>query len=162
MLDVPTPPVNIAGDSRLTFAADSVCELPLEVKTRTYTAQVRPVARADKYTSTSFNVSFPNTPFFADYAEFQIHVAGEYASFNLEDSHGPWLGERLADNAYLSIGGMASAAVQPGMPRITTSFEGTIRYCESAGATADVLSCARPVTHLSCTSKNHQLILERR
>ncbi len=161
-LDVPTPPVNLAGDYTLTLTADRACELPSDVRVRTYPAALRPVERPDGSASTSFNVTFPGTAFLDDLSSFQIHVAGHYASFNLEESHGPWLVEQVAANTYLSIGGMAEASVHPAMSRISTSLEGTIGYCESAVAIAGFYSCSRPIVAASCASKNHQLALDRR
>ncbi len=161
-LDVPTPPVNLAGDYTLTLTADRACELPSDVRVRTYRAAIRPVARPDGSASTSFNVTFPGTSFLDELSTFDIHVAGNYASFNLEESHGPWLVEQLAANTYLSIGGMAEASVQPGLSRISTSLEGTIGYCESAVAIGQFYSCSRPIVIASCFSKNHQLALDRR
>lgn len=163
-LDVPAPPVNISGDYRLTFAADSACDLPLEASRRTFVAEIRPIAREDRAPSTSFDVTFPGTAFFEDYNSFQIHVAGDYLSFNLEDSHGPWFIERLAPKTYFGIGGEGSVSVGTSVSTISIPFKGTIHYCEATAEMKGYYDCsaAKPVVHKGCTSQNHRLMLERR
>ena len=137
-LEVPAPPVNMAGDYTLTFIADSACVgLPDDVRTRTYTATITP------WSSTSFNVALSGASFLPSHDSFTIGVAGDYLTFWFAD---PAIVEQIAANTQIELYGSAGASVgTSGVSTIAVSWDGEFEYSQT-----------------ECESKNHQLILTRR
>ena len=133
-LDVPAPPVNIAGDYTLTFVADSACaDLPAEVRTRTYAATITLDSRPNTQANTGFKVEVSGAPFLSPYDFFEIGVAGDYLGLWLWR---PLLVEQLAPNTYLAFSGWAAASVgTSAVSKISTSFDGWIDYCARKSAT---------------------------
>ena len=131
-LALPVAPVSIAGEYTLTFQADSACtDLPIEVRTRRYTAIVTPDnSDASIPSNTKFDAVLGGPSFLADYGGFRIGVAGGYLALNLDGGEGPRLVEEFASNTYVAIGGFAAATVGPVFSTITAPFDGSIEYCE--------------------------------
>ena len=137
-LEVPAPPVNMAGDYTLTFIADSACVgLPDDVRTRTYAATITP------WSSTSFNVALSGASFLPSRDSFPIGVAGDYLTFWFAD---PAIVEQFAANTQIELYGSAGVSVgTSGVSTIAVSWDGEFEYSQT-----------------ECESKNHQLILTRR
>lgn len=162
-LAVPAPPASIAGNYTLTFIADSVCDLPDEVRTRTYAATITPESQSDRPANTLFSLT-PSGAFLEYYGHVPISVAGEVVAFELR-GEGPNLVEVIAPKTYLGFYGRAEASVgTTAVSRISTSFNGTIDYCVLSSEMGEYYDCSasRAVTHAQCQSKNHRLILTRR
>lgn len=157
ILDVLTPPANIAGEYAMTFIADSGCtDLPKELQRRTYTATVTP----DPSRQAWFALSAGGASFLPTYQTFQVGVAGNYVVFNL-DFDRPGLVEQIAPQGTLVYQGAGTATVPASSPStITASFSGVISYCAASSAQ----SCVAPDAsgRVQCESANHQLILTRR
>jgi hypothetical protein len=162
-LAVPLPPVSVAGDYTLTFAADSTCtDLPNEVRTRTYPATLTVASPPSIPANAWITVTLSGVSFLSHYDTFLIGIAGDYLAFNLEESEGPYLVEELAPNTYVAIGGLASATVGPGASTISTSFEGSIEYCQQSSPMVSFYRCAPAGARARCASNNHRLTLTRR
>jgi len=144
-LEVPAPPVNMAGDYTLTFIADSACVgLPDDVRTRTYAATITPSHPTNIPTAnTNFNVALSGASFLPSRDSFPIGVAGDYVTFWFSD---PTLVEVIAPNTHLELYGAGGASVgTSGVSTIAVSWDGEFEYSQT-----------------ECESKNHQLILTRR
>lgn len=161
-------PTNIAGDYELTLTADAACtDLPPEVRTRTYAATVSPRSSAYHPAGTLFDVMTPGTPTaFGDIYGITLGVIGRDIGFGLYGDHNPFLVELIAPTTYLAFSGSAPAvSLGPGaVSAITTSFEGTIEYCEMNRPMSSHYECgqsqARAPVH--CESTQHRLTLTRR
>lgn len=164
-LALPVPPVSIAGEYTLSLQADSACtDLPIEMRTRSYTATVTPNnSDASVPPNTWFDAVLGGAPFILDKGGFLIGVAGDYFAFHLDDGF-PWLVEEFASNTYVAIGGVAAATVGPAFSTITAPFDGSIEYCELRSPMGTYYNCDLPVARARarCTSKNHRLTLTRR
>ena len=144
-LEVPAPPVNMAGDYTLTFIADSACvDLPDDVRTQTYAATITPSHPTNIPTAnTNFQVALSGASFLPSHDSFPIGVAGDYVTFWFSD---PALVEEIAANTHLELYGAAGASVgTSGVSTIAVSWDGSFEYSQT-----------------ECESKNHQLILTRR
>jgi hypothetical protein len=164
-LAVPVPPVSVAGDYTLTFAADSTCtDLPNEVRTRSYPATLTVASPPSIPANAWITVTLSGVSFLSHYDTFLIGIAGDYLAFNLDESEGPYLVEELAPNRYVAIGGLASATVGPGASTISTSFAGSIEYCEQSSPMGGFYRCvpAGASARARCASNNHRLTLTRR
>jgi hypothetical protein len=164
-LAVPAAPVEIAGDYTLTFTADSACaDLPIELRRRTYAATISPQSPPNAPANTMFAVRVSGAQFFSDHSGFFIGVAGNFIALEF-GGHGPYVVEQVAPNTYLGFDGRAGTSVGTSpVSTISTSFDGSIEYCERKSAMGVGYSC-RPdeaVALARCVSKNHQLILTRR
>ena len=160
-LALPVRPVSLAGEYTLTFQADSACtDLPIEMRTRIYTATVTS-DNASVPSNTWFYAVLGGAKFIADKASFSIGVAGDYIALQDEE---PWIVEEVASNTYLAIGGLAAATVGPAFSTISAPFDGSIEYCERQSPILTHGSCDTPGAraHARCTSKKHRLTLTRR
>jgi hypothetical protein len=157
-LDLTTPPVNVAEDYTLTFAADSTCtDLPVEAQTRTYSAAISPVPHPSGLASTYFKMRFPGGRLLEDHASLDILVAGDYVAFNVEVA----LREKLELDTDFGVDGFASTSVGPALSNISIPFQGAFEYCKRRSVSAASPGCA-PEGKLRCASNNHRLILVRR
>jgi len=144
-LEVPAPPVNMAGDYTLTFVADSACVgLPDDMRTRTYAATITPSHPTNIPTAnTNFQVSLGGASFLRSHDSFPIGVAGDFVTFWFSD---PALVELIAPNTQLELYGAGGASAgTSGVSTIAVSWDGSFEYSQT-----------------ECESKNHRLILTRR
>jgi hypothetical protein len=155
-LDVPTPPVSLAGDYTLTFVADSVCtSLPAELRTRTYDATIAPLSYKP---DTAFEIIVSGTGI-----EWQGGGAGVSGNFVVVGFGDPGLVEEVAPLTYLTFYGVASASVPgPSVSTFTAPFDGVIDYCVLKSEPGDYFNCNPVAAHATCGSKNHRLTLTRR
>ena len=159
-LDLTTPPVNIAGDYTLTFAADSACpDLPDVVRTRSYPATISPATRQNGSGSPSFRMTFPGVRLLEGYDYFDIFVAGDYVVFSVDRHEGSALIEQLEPDSYFGIVGSASTSVGTALSNISIPLEGAFEYCKKR--TSPSVGCA-PDAKLRCESHSHRLVLKRR
>jgi hypothetical protein len=164
-LAVPDPPVAVAGDYSLTFIADAACTgLPIELRTRTYSANIAAQLAPGVPTDTMFTVRVGAADFLDGYSTFLLGVAGDHLTFSLEESEGPWLVERLSPTAYLGLGGIGAVSVGASTSTISTSFDGSFDYCVRRTAMGSYYSCApeQAVERQRCQSASHRLIVTRR
>ena len=153
--------MQIVGSYTLSFIADSGCDLPLEMRNRSYRAIIMP---SSYQPNTSFAVRFDETPFLESYKSITINVAGNDAVIWLGNFEGdPGLVERVAANTYLAFDGTAAASVTD-VSLIAFSLDGRIESCQLASEMGSVYSCSPPhvVTRATCTSSAHRVILTRR
>jgi hypothetical protein len=158
-------PVSIAGDYTLTLIANSVCDIPNEVATRTYAATISPHENPNRAANTWFDVALSGAPFLDEYKSFAIGVAGRDVVFSFDNGEGPELVEQVAPNAYLAVSGFATASVQTSrVSTISAPFEGLIEHCVLNTPMGPLYNCApgQTIAHAGCPSKNHRLILTRR
>ena len=163
-LSVPEPAVNIAGDYRLTFTADSTCtELPETARSRSYRVSVTPQPLGDRSTVPGYDVTVVGASMLGTLTGFPIGVAGNHLSLWLHSRHDPAIVEHLGDNTYLGFSGSAEAAgVATGASTITTAFDGWI---EQVALTAPLvkwyLPLPTPLSKSTCDSSNHRITLTR-
>src|SRR5207247_2142161 len=110
-LETLVPPVRVAGDYTVTFIADTACDFPNDLRTRTYAATVAAMPPTQAFPAdTRFNVTVSGAQFVPRYDAFSIFVAGNYVRFDLNaDDAG--LVEQIARSTYLALNGDASASV---------------------------------------------------
>jgi hypothetical protein len=160
-----TPPTQVATAYTLTITADSACSaLPGDVRTRSYSASVRPVSSTTTPANTYFNGVLSGARF-APFANiFWIGVAGDYVVVTAE-GEGPSIVENLGQNRYVAYYGSAAASVgSAGLTAFSAPFNGVIEYCELAGSLGPYYDCTPGpgvVVREQCTSKNSQLSLVR-
>ena len=160
-LDVPDPPVAIAGDYTLAFTADPACpDLPDVARQRSYPATIAPMP-----TPHMFAIDLRDPPFLRFYRTLSIGVAGEYVSIFFGGDWGS-LAEQLAQDTYLHIEGFASVTLHDPVTTITTPFDGVIEHCVLMSHDPFSYTCpAAPgsaVSRARCRSRNHVLTLTRR
>jgi hypothetical protein len=160
-----TPPVRVAGNYTLTIAADSSCTgIPDDVRTRSYAVTVALTANTGAPANTNFTGSAIGGTFapFADI--FWIGVAGDYVGVSTKGD-GPSLIEQVGPNRYIAYYGSAGAVVTtPEVASISSSFDGTIEYCEQTAFIGQYYDCSPALAAVreECTSANSRLTLTRR
>ena len=163
-LETEAPPVNVAGDYRLTFIADASCStLPESFHRRTYDASIRPFAPGNV---SQFRVTVTGGSFLDRQGAFDLGVAGDMLAVVLGDFHGtPGVAERVAANTYLGYEGAATAKLSSlDVVQIAAPFDGVISYCELSQEPAAWYACVHStaVARVLCASANHQIVLQRR
>jgi hypothetical protein len=165
-LAVPVPPVNLAGDYSLTFAANGACPgFPDDLRTRVYSTVISPASDS----TTTFQATVTGAVLFGKYRTFDLNVAGNDVTVWLGDLHGdPGIVEELATpvgvkgQGYLAFAGAASAsATNPA--RIEAAMDGAFDYCAHNATPSPFFSCSGPgaVAFARCVSTDHRLILTR-
>jgi hypothetical protein len=163
-LDGVAAPVNIAGDYRVTFVADSACaEFPSDVRTRTYLAAIRPDPHFPLQPS-HFRAQLSGASLDGYYNTIGISVTEDFIRFDMSDN---FILEEVSPDAYLTIGGVGGTAVSASVEStISAPFQGTFDYCKTTAEPDEDnnYSCLPDlaIAHAQCSSKNHQLILTRR
>ena len=172
-LGLPVPPADIAGDYLLTVTADEACTaLPLEARSRTYTATI--VAGTNQ--PTPANTFFSGRTGAASLIDLLgeglwFAVAGDYVEVTAGDLHGqPGVLEEIAPRTYFSFGGIGQTTLESsGSTTIRSLFEGEIVYCVLKPDVAPLdgsgrynCNADRAVTRVACPSLRHQLIFTRR
>ncbi len=167
-LSLPTPPVVLAREHTLTLVSDPACggllngRLPDDVRTRTYNATLTAFTSPAYEPGTGFTVTLSGGQFVPRFNSFSIHVAGDYVSFNLDESEGPLVIEQVTEQTYLGFGGTGATTVPHGAASFTVPLTGTIDYCETAAPMTSAFVCLPQLVRAWCPSANHQLILTRR
>jgi len=155
------PAVDVAGNYLLAIAADSSCTmLPDDVRTRSYSVQVKP----GNTTVPGYYDAIAGGAEFAPLgAVFQIGVSGNYVAISTA-GEGPLLVESLGSNRYIAYSVEAGVTdVASGTTTISTPFTGTIEYCELASPVAQYYDCSRSYQRREqCTASNGRLTLTRR
>jgi len=163
-LSVPEPTVNIAGDYRLTFTADSTCtDLPEIARSRSYRVSVTAQPLGDRSTVPGYDVAVVGASMLGTLTGFPIGVAGNHLSLWLHGRHDPAIVEHLGDNTYLAFSGSAEATgVATGASTITTAFDGWI---EQVALTVPLvrwyLPVPQPLSTSTCASSHHRLTFTR-
>jgi hypothetical protein len=156
------PPVSIAGDYTLTFIADSACDLPDELRTRTYMATITPHADPNRAANTWFDAVLSGGLLLERYARIGIGIDGQDVGLDLD----PSVVEQVAPNAYLSIeGGTEPSSVQtPIVSTLSISLQGRFEYCIGKSEMGSTYDCtpSQTVSRFRCDSRNHRVILSRR
>jgi hypothetical protein len=155
------PAVDVTGNYLLTIAADSSCTmLPDDVRTRSYSVQVKP----GNTTVPGYYDAIAGGAEFAPLgAVFQIGVSGNYVAISTA-GEGPLLVESLGSNRYIAYSVEAGVTdVASGTTTISTPFTGTIEYCELPSPVAQYYDCSRSYQRREqCTANNGRLTLTRR
>jgi hypothetical protein len=156
--------VNIAGNYTVTFMADSACadQLPVDVRTRTYPATIRPDSSTTRPANTFFVAALSGPSLDGYFSRMAIFVAGEDLVVDLSDNS---ILEEVGEDRYLSIGGMGEASLETsGVGTISVSLNGTFDYCVTESEMKSGYSCLpdQAIARAECYSKNHRLILTRR
>jgi hypothetical protein len=168
-------PVSIEGDYTLMLQADSTCAdaLPSELRTRTYSATVRPNPSLMGGADTSLALAVSDVPVLENLNGFQIGVAGKTLAFWLDGSHDPTLVERLDTSTYLAYSGIGWTTVESSdPPTISAVFEGWIDYCVMASPMIRYYACTTSnftgapipgaMAHQRCEATRHQIRLTRK
>ncbi len=129
-LSVPEPAVNIAGDYRLTFTADSACTRSPDIaRARSYRVSVTAQPIGDRSSVPGYDVTVVGASMLGTLTGFPIGVAGNRLSFWLHGRHDPAIVEDLGENTYLGFSGNAEATIAAaGAATITTTFDGWIEH----------------------------------
>ena len=163
----PTPPprplVDLTGNYRVTFEADSSCEqLPEVLRTRTYEASIGYIGAGPDGTRHYFRADLSGAHFDSYARFFIIRVIDTDVFFDFSDS---LIVEEPEPGTYLTIiGGAGDATVdQSDLSRISTPFEGHFLYCVTDSEFAFPYSCpANAIASSACRSKNSRWTLTRR
>jgi hypothetical protein len=157
-LEVLAAPVNMAGDYRVTFAADAdscPAAFPRELLTRTYEATIAPAPNAAPANAYAI-VPLSGAMFF--WNDLSMGIAGNYVGFWLET-----IVEQLSPTTFLTFAGLAAASLGAS-PGATTAFpfDGTIGFCRLENGATQADGCFKGGTQVACISTRHQLIFNRR
>jgi hypothetical protein len=163
-LEVAGGSVNIAGNYTVTFMADSACadQLPVDVRTRTYPATIRPDSSTTRPANTFFVAALSGSSLDGYFSKMAIFVAGEDLVVDLSDNS---ILEEVGEGRYLSIGGMGEASLKTsGVGTISVSLNGTFDYCVTESEMKSGYSCPsdQAIARAQCYSKNHRLVLTQR
>jgi hypothetical protein len=164
-------PVDLTGEYSLTISADATCvDLPVEARSRTYSASIAP----DAMDNTSIEVRITGASLYADNGDtFYGGVAGDRFVLTLEGSwvHQAFM-EEVAPNQYVGFNGKAAGTTTPGATTLSTVLDGTITACRTTLALSEPFyECKSawpgapsppPVSFAACTSKNHRMVFTRR
>lgn len=165
-LEMLIPPVNLEGDYTLTITADpAACAgLPNDARSRSYRATITPASTPGRPANTTFGVTVSGASLLDNYTAFTLYAAANYFSTEIGDLHAgePGLVEVAGENTYVALSGWTTASVLTPVSTISTSIEGSIEYCALASPMGSRYSCAPPVAHARCDSKDHRLTLTRR
>ena len=159
-LDVPDPPVNMAGTYTLTVVADGTCTmLPPDARSRSFTATIPEAMAPAPVPGGLVVVPITSATVLREWDVIGVGVAGNHVAFWLET-----LVEQLAPNRYLSFAGAGRRTGRSSLPAtIALPFAGTITNCvpTEAGRYEDCYQ-SPSAARVSCTSSHHQFVLTRR
>jgi hypothetical protein len=133
-------PVKIeTGNYTFTFVADRTCtDLPDNVRTRTYAANIAPGQQSGFPTDTQYYVSVAGTTSWccSGTGGFGIGVAGNYVA--ITDDTSPEMREQLPGSDYLELDGWGGTSIET--PTVSMlSFFADLKYCAMGGS---CVSCA--------------------
>jgi hypothetical protein len=161
-LNVPAPPVNIAGVYTLTVVADEACaQLPTEARTRVFTATITLLPSSIFVPdNTSFHVALSGSDFANSQGNMSVGVSGNDLGIWVSD---PAVAERIAPNVYVAIEGEARATISAPASSFPAVFDGRIEFCESSTAGSGYYSCdpGPGVRKTICDSKTHRMMFSR-
>ena len=163
-LTVLEPTVNIAGDYRLTFIADSACaDFPEIARTRSYRATVTARPVDGRSAVPGFDLKADGAQFIGILDGFPIGAAGTRMSLWLHGRHDPAIVEDLGDNTYLGFSGTAEATVtNDGIIAIDTAFDGWIEHVVLPSALGAWYFPQPPaISKATCDSSHHRMTLTR-
>ena len=163
-LELPTPPVAVAGEYSVTFIADNKCtDVPAEWRSRTYTATMAPLPPfPGSPADTTFGLTLNEGAFLPYHNMILVGVAGNVVAMWF-GGHGPSVVEQVAPNTYLGFDGAIEVVATEPLQSVTASFTGFFDYCALGSPMGEFYNC--PVGALArseCQSSNHQLIVTRR
>jgi hypothetical protein len=122
------------GNYTFTFVADSSCtDLPDNVRTRTYAANIAPGQQSGFPADTQYYVSVAGTTSWccSGSGGFGIGVAGNYVG--ITDDTAPEMTEQLPGSGYLELNGWGGTSVET--PTVSMlSFMGDLKYCAMGGS----------------------------
>ena len=133
--DVLHPAVDLEGLYTVTFTAASACsQLPPAVRTRSYSAAMRPTGNIHG----AFTAELNSADFFPAYDTFwwgaandvgRFHVFSWYA-YNWGLVNQPII-ERIGSTGFVAFMGTASAPLPPSPTAINAQFDGSISFCSA-------------------------------
>jgi hypothetical protein len=165
ILESEEPAVQMAGTYTLTVIADASCTgLPVDLRTRTYTAAIRSVPQPDFPADTQLVATLSGAvfPSGSDFVWLSVAARDVVFWFDPEDGS-PSLIELPGPARYLTVFGSAQTTAGADPSTISASLNGTIEYCERESQTSSRSPCrvGPLVTQSACTSAHHQVILTR-
>ena len=163
-LSVPEPAVNISGDYRLTFTADSACaDLPDIARARSYRVKITAQPIGDRSSVPGYDVTVVDASLLGTLTGFPIGVAGSRLSFWLHGRHDPAIVEVLGGNTYLGFSGNAvTALAATGAATIETTFDGWIEHVALNSSLGQWYFPLPPsISKATCDSSNHRITLTR-
>jgi len=157
--------LDIQGQYAITFAAAPECaQLPSELRSRTFTADVSRIPDRPNFTSTLTGARFQS-----GYDTFSAIVASDAARFLVYswDAFNWWgedqpIIERLPAGGYVTWMGTATTQVVNSTSSMAATFDGSVSYC--ATPTEPTTTNYPPTCSaiVECKSDHHQLVLKRR
>ena len=164
-LELPSPPVAVAGDYTVTFVADNACtDVPAEWRSRTYAATMAPYPPSPgRPPDTAFELTLNEGTFLSGHDTILVGVAGDVITMWF-GGDGPYVVEEVAPNTYLGFDGAIEVVATAPVRSITASFTGWVNYCALSAPMGQYYNCpvARALARSECQSSNHQLIVTRR
>jgi hypothetical protein len=154
------------GDYAITFAAADECRLlPSSLRRRTYSAAVVMTRRIDSDSRALFDIQLGGADFFPELRTFAVTIRGGTGNFFISSSEAQrrWdddvaIYERAGAGAYLSLHGVATAAVSVTATSFATTFNGSFSYCSRSREMADPgFPPACVVPPVDCQSDQHVL-----
>jgi len=164
--DILPPAMDLEGLYNVTFIAASTCtQLPPAVRTRSYSAAMRPTGKSRD----AFTAELVGAEFFPAYDTFWWGAANDVGRFHVNSWYAYNWGfvdqpiiERIGSTAFIAFMGTASAPLPPSPTAINAQFDGSINFCYALTPPAIANSpptCAAPI---SCRSNQHQVRFVRR
>jgi len=164
-LELPTPPVAVAGEYTVTFIADNACtDVPPEWRSRTYPATMAPYPQSSgRPADTTFELTLNEGTFLSGLNTILVGVAGDAITMWF-GGDGPYVVEEVAPNTYLAFDGAIEVVATAPVRSITASFTGWFDYCALSAPMGQYYNCpaGRALARSECQSSNHQLIVTRR
>ena len=164
-LELPTPPVAVAGEYTVTFIADNACTgVPAEWRSRTYPATMAPYPQSSgRPADTTFELTLNEGTFLSGLNTILVGVAGDAITMWF-GGDGPYVVEEAAPHTYLAFDGAIEVVATAPVRSITASFNGWFDYCALSGPMGQYYNCpvGSALARSECQSSNHQLIVTRR
>jgi hypothetical protein len=166
--DLVRPAVDLEGLYTVTFTAASVCsQLPPAVRTRSYSAAMRPTSNVHY----PFTAELAGADFFPAYDTFWWGAGNDFGRFQVFSWHAYNWGlanqpivERVGSTGFVAFMGTANAPLPPSPTAINAQFDGSINFCYNLTPPAIPNSpptCAAQAS-VSCRSDQHQVRFVRR
>jgi hypothetical protein len=127
-LESVTPSIDLSGDYTLTFVANSTCDVPADIRMRTYAAKVTPnhIAGIPEHTQYRVTVDGTTTWCCGDKGQIGIGVAGDRVA--VTDDTSDQVLEHVQPFRYLEFSIWGETSVTS--PASPLSFTGWLDYCD--------------------------------
>ena len=162
---------NFEGRATIVFTADASCtQLPVSLRTRSYSAVVSPSTGAAMANPAAFVSELSGADLYQGYSKMWLIATRDAVRFNVFswDAFNWWLEdqpiiERVTPTSHVAVSGTATGAISNGQSTITTALDGSFSFCAESKPGAQPLwapTCAVP--QVECASTHHLMTMIRR